>query len=595
MIRKLSCVLLLASQKVTNIAAFSSRTTASSFTSSNKILSRNLSRPNLPNQHRRSFANTNVALKMTSSSKEADADANLVHSRDVDAVYNAPVADGKRRAINSTVEFLITAMVGVPLFLTVVLPLSAVFQVGKKVLPVAESVPSVTDANANAKDVLEVEADSFPPISELTPLAERKYDAVLLGATGFTGGIAAKYMAQQYGCGKELKWAIAGRSQKKLDAIRQEIVNLGFAPAVDSIDTILVDTSQPSTVHGLVKDTRSIITTAGPFCKYGSNVVAFCARYGTNYADITGETGWNKEMIVKYEDLAKETGAKIVSLCGNDSIPWDMTTFKLRQLMSKECKDTISKVKCYDQFKGGISGGTIDTMLTMVDGKYVEPRFEFDPYLRTRDGKKSMNKSKNASSQLMTKSDTLGGHGEWTSPFVMAAVNGEVVKRSQALSEGGNGTGSGSTLTYEEYVVNPSFKEAFLGWFGPILGLTALLNPITGVPMRKFLLPKPGDGPTEKQREYGYLLVSGVGEGQNGSLVRSEFYFPGDPGYKETAKMVVESGLCLALEGDRLPEQGGGFFTPSVAMGDILLERLCKTGCKFASKVVRMPKLKSNL
>ena len=280
-------------------------------------------------------------MTSSTSSKEAEVDANLVHSRDVDAVYNAPVADGKRRALNSTVEFLITAMVGVPLFLTVVLPLSAVFQVGKKVLPVAvgssssseESVPLVTDANANAKDVLEVEADSFPPISELTPLAERKYDAVLLGATGFTGGIAAKYMAQRYGCGKELKWAIAGRSQKKLDAIRQEIVNLGFAPAIDSIDTILVDTSQPSTVHGLVKDTRSIITTAGPFCKYGSNVVAFCARYGTNYADITGETGWNKEMIVKYEDLAKETGAKIVSLCGNDSIPWDMTTFKLRQLM----------------------------------------------------------------------------------------------------------------------------------------------------------------------------------------------------------------------------------------------------------------------
>ena len=144
-------------------------------------------------------------------------------------------------------------------------------------------------------------------------------------------------------------------------------------------------------------------------------------------------------------------------------------------------------------------------------------------------------------------------------------------------------------------MVNPTFKEAFLGWFSPILGLTALLNPITGLPMRKFLLPKPGDGPTEKQRDRGYLLVSGVGEGENGSIVRSEFYFPGDPGYKETAKMVVESGLCLALERNRLPERGGGFFSPSVAMGDILLERLCKSGCQFASKVVRMPKLKSNL
>lgn len=271
----------------------------------------------------------------TNTSKSVkEADATLVHSRDVDAVYNAPLAAGKRRSTNSTMEFLVTAMVGVPLFLTIVLPLSAVFQVGKKVLPsgsdetVVEAIPP-----SESEDVLEVEKDSFPPISELKPLSERKYDAVLLGATGFTGGIAAKYMAQRYGCDRELKWAIAGRSQKKLDGIRQEIVDLGFAPSLDSIDTILVDTSQPSTLHDMVKDTRSIITTAGPFCKYGSNVVAFCARYGTNYADITGETGWNKEMIVKYDDIAKETGAKIVSLCGNDSIPWDMTAFKIRQLM----------------------------------------------------------------------------------------------------------------------------------------------------------------------------------------------------------------------------------------------------------------------
>jgi len=351
MIHKLSSsVLLLASQRVTHIAAFSTRTT---FTSSHQLLSRNLSLPNLPNNHHRTL--TDVPLKMSSTSTSKEADADLVHSRDVDGVYNAPLANGKRRSLNSTVEFLVTAMVGVPLFLTIVLPLSAVFQLGKKVLPSSgESVPLATDGNA--KDVLEVEADSFPPISELTPLADRKYDAVLLGATGFTGGIAAKYMAERYGCGKDLKWAIAGRSQKKLDAIRQEIVNLGFAPSVDSIDTILVDTSQPSTLHALVKNSRSVITTAGPFCKYGSNVVAFCARYGTNYADITGETGWNKEMIVKYEDLAKETGAKIVSLCGNDSIPWDMTAFKIRQLMREECKDTVTNVKCYDQFKGGISG-----------------------------------------------------------------------------------------------------------------------------------------------------------------------------------------------------------------------------------------------
>ncbi len=128
--------------------------------------------------------------------------------------------------------------------------------------------------------------------------------------------------------------------------------------------------------------------------------------------------------------------------------------------------------------------------------------------------------------------------------------------------------------------------------------MTALLNPITGTVFKKFILPKPGEGPDQKSMDRGYVLISGRGEGTNGSKVESELYFPGDPGYKETARMVAESGLCLALDLDKLPIEGGGFFSPSVAMGDVLLERLCTTGCKFASRVVKRPeeiKLKSKL
>jgi short subunit dehydrogenase-like uncharacterized protein len=325
--------------------------------------------------------------------------------------------------------------------------------------------------------------------------------------------------------------------------------------------------------------------------------VEYCARYGTNYVDITGEIGWNKEMIMKWDALAQQTGAKIVSLCGCDSIPWDLTYFKLAQMLQRDCQDAISKLTCYDELRGGISGGTVDTMLTFLEAKYQTPRFPFDPYYRKRDGSKSKNKSKDMSSQFIGRKIELDGtKSKWTNPFIMSSVNSELIKRSHALNDE-NMTGDGQPLIYRESNVQKSFKEAFVTWFGTVLGATALLNPITGVPIKKYLIPKPGEGPTEKEMSRGYLLVSGVGEGVKGSIVESEFYFPVDAGYKDTARMVSEAGLCLALDSEKLPVQGGGFYSPSMAMGDVLLERLCKSGCQFASRVVQMQgqKLKSKL
>ena len=270
----------------------------------------------------------------------------------------------------------------------------------------------------------------------------------------------------------------------------------------------------------------------------------------------------------------------------------DMTYFKLAQLLKDDCKDQIAKVRCYDEMKGGVSGGTIDTLLSFVENKYQQPRFDFDPYYKKVDGSKSRNKTKDISSQLMSKRNKDDGEEKWASPFVMSSVNSEVVKRSHAL----NDSLDGQALTYAESVVQVGFKEAFVTWFSPIFGVTALMNPVTGFSMKK-LLPKPGEGPREKDMKYGYLLVSGVGEGAKGSKVESELYFPSDPGYRDTARMVSEAGLCLALDSDKLPVQGGGFYSPSMAMGDALLERLCSTGCKFASRVVaiRDVKLQSKL
>ncbi len=290
-------------------------------------------------------------------------------------------------------------------------------------------------------------------------------------------------------------------------------------------------------------------------------------------------------MIMKWDEKARETGAKIVSLCGHDCIPWDITVYKLTQKLKEECNDPIKGVRIYDDIKGGISGGTIDTMMMGFNGEYKAPRFEFDPYYKKRDGSKSGSRVTNACSNVIRKSHKgdLGDANKWTTPFVMSMVNAELIKRSHVLNEN---VKDGQIITYKESAVQPDFKTAFMTFFGLAGGLTAMLNPLTAKMIQKML--PPGQGPNEKKLKYGYLLVSGVGEGVNGSKVETEFYFPNDPGYKDTARMVTEAGLCLALDSEKLPVQEGGFYTPSSGMGDALLDRLCMTGSKFASRVVKL-------
>lgn len=507
-----------------------------------------------------------------------------INSRDVESVRNAPKMDGKRPDKVSNGTFLITAVVGVPLWLTVIMPLTVVYQAGKKLLP------SSPEEEKKIEEIMSEE--TFPAVEDLKPQKDRKYDVVLLGCTGFTGRLAAIYIAKTY---PDLSWALAGRSQAKLDKLKKELEDMNLSDMdVSKIDTLIVDTAKPNTLHKLADDTKTVITTAGPFWKYGSNVVEFCAKYGTNYVDITGETDWNKYMIMKWDKTAEETGAKIISLCGHDCIPWDLTCHKLAQVMKEECDDSIKEVRCYDDLRGGISGGTVDTMLGFIEGNNKTPRFDFDPYYKKRDGSKSNSRAKNVSSQIMGQThENDFEEKKWTVPFFMTAVNAEVVKNSHAHSEY---VTDGEKITYSESAVQPGFKEAFVKFFGAAIGFTAMMNPITLKPMKK-ILPKPGEGPSKKSLEYGYLLVSGVGEGVKGSKVETELYFPKDAGYKDTARMVVEAGLCLALDSDKLPVQGGGFFTPAIGMGDALLERLCKTGSKFASRVVKVQggNLKSKL
>ena len=513
-----------------------------------------------------------------------------VHSTDIESVQNQLKVDGKKVVTSSNTSFLTTAIIGVPAFLTL-LPLTVAYQTGKSLFSNSEkSSHKVVDDPLIASSEESI-GEKFPSLDEIKPKTERKYDIVLLGCTGFTGRLAAIYIAKTYRINQSVKWAIAGRSQAKLSKLKNEL-NKYVSNASETLDTIIVDTTDPSTMHDLVQNTKCVVTTAGPFWKYGSKVVEFCVKYGTDYVDTTGETGWNKEMIMKWNNLAVKTGSKIISLCGMDSIPWDLSFYKLSQLVKKGSNgdgDYLVKVKFFDEMKGGISGGTIDTMISIaIDQNYKEKKYDCDPYCQGIHGDKISHKLKDVSPALPQRS--LRADGRWTIPWLMGMVNSEVVKRSNVLLTDQIATKHNATprtnVKYEEYWVQQTFKEAFVTWFGTVITATALLNPLIGTPVKKYLLPKPGQGPDDVALKKGYLLLNAIGESKNGTRVESSMYFPNDPGYADTARMVTESGLCLALDSDKLPVQEGGFYTPAIGMGDALMERLCATGCKFASRII---------
>jgi short subunit dehydrogenase-like uncharacterized protein len=353
----------------------------------------------------------------------------------------------------------------------------------------------------------------------------------------------------------------------KVDLYRDSVSNQSFSHPTNS---------DPSTLPGLVKNTRAVSTTAGPFEKYGSPVVEFCAKYGTSYADITGEASWSKHMILHWEETAQRTGAKVVSCCGSDSIPWDLSTMAIEQALPEG--ETLKKVTFVDELESKASGGTIATMLMNLQGRSRgEPKADMDQFLRLPDGSKSALKF-SFQPPLLPKKLTEPAHssGLYGAFFVLCLCNAEVVKRGVAQRL------VATEVTYQEYGRQPDFKSALAATLGLPLALVMLLNPITKF-FVEMVLPDPGDGPTMEDMENNYFgCTVGYGEGTKGTKVESAMYFPQDQGYLHTARMVVESGLCLAL--DNGANSKGGFFAPSTGMGQALLNRLRKTGTYFAVK-----------
>ena len=387
---------------------------------------------------------------------------------------------------------------------------------------------------------------------------EREYDIIVWGASGFTGRLVVDYMAEHQ-ANSNLKWAVAGRNPQKL----QQIL------AGRDIPVLTADSGDEASIIALVQQARVILTAVGPYARYGSSLVAACAKHGTHYCDLTGEVHWMREMITAHQEEAKSTGARIVHTCGFDSIPSDLGVYFLQRHMLKTHGVPARQIKYRPRaFSGGFSGGTIDSMIAMMEKAQEDKTISkqlADPYV-LNDTQRGLDGPDRMSAYYDEDFDS------WVGPFVMAGVNTRVVRRSAELLNGLYGR----DFQYNEGTLSGKGAGGFLGATGIGVGsgvfVGAASRSFTRSLMQKFL-PKPGEGPSDDASNNGYYDIELFGQHPTDSSKNVRIRVKGDkdPGYGSTSKMIAESALALAQ--DDLPV-AGGFWTPASAMGDQLLQRL---------------------
>ena len=398
--------------------------------------------------------------------------------------------------------------------------------------------------------------------------ATRDLDVVLFGATGFVGKLTAEYLARA--APDEARIGLAGRSQKKLEDVRDEL----GARAADW-PLIVADAADREALDKLAERTRAVATTVGPYRRYGMPLVEACAAVGTHYADLTGEPLFMRETVERLDAPAKESGARIVHTCGFDSIPSDIGVLTLHEAAG-ELTDTTLVVR---RLRGGVSGGTLASLKGTVDDVKKDrslAKVLRDPYALSPD--------QDAEPQLGKEADLRGAEyseelGTWFGPFVMAAVNTRVVRRSNALQD----WAYGRRFRYREVMdfgAGVIGRCKALGTGGGVVALTAGL----ALPPSRFVLdrvlPDPGEGPKEDLVRRGFFVIEIHARTPAGERHVCRVEAQGDPGYGATSVMLGESALCLALDGDRLPDRAG-VLTPATAMGSVLAGRLRAAGQTF--------------
>ena len=382
----------------------------------------------------------------------------------------------------------------------------------------------------------------------------RDLDIVLFGATGFTGSLTAEYLAQHAPAG--LRWALAGRNPEKLAAVRDRLVEIDAGLA--DLELLAADATDPVSLAAVAERTRVVATTVGPYLTHGEPLVAACAAAGTGYVDLTGEPEFVDRMYAAYHETAVRTGARIVHACGFDSIPHDLGAyFTVRQLPS----DRPITLRGVVRAGAMVSGGTFHSALTALS----RPRQMREASAARRQAEVRPEGRSSWAVGSKPRRDPVLGY--WLLP--LPTIDPIIVARSDAALPA-----YGPKFRYSHFAGTKTLRYAV----GGAAVISALGAAAQVKPLRNLLLGRlqPGDGPDEARREKSWFKVDFVGEAGD-TRIRTRVS-GGDPGYGETAKMLAESALCLALDDN--PDVAGQL-TTAQAMGDHLLDRLQKAGLRF--------------
>ena len=386
------------------------------------------------------------------------------------------------------------------------------------------------------------------------PTSEREFDIVLFGATGFTGALTAEYLARNAPAG--LRWALAGRSPEKLEKVRADLADVD--PELKQLELLHADSTDPSSLADVARRARVLITTVGPYLTYGEPLVAACAEAGTDYVDLTGEPEFVDRMYVAHHATAEKTGARIVHACGFDSVPHDLGAyFTVKQLPADQPITLRGVVRASGMFSGGTFHSAVTPMSRVRQMKEASAA-------RRRMEPRPEGRSSRAVAAKPRRDDVLG---YWLLP--LPTIDPFVVARSgSALAS------YGPDFRYSHFAGTKTLRFAAGGAAAATtIGAVAQVKPLRNLLLGRV---KQGEGPDEARRDRSWFRVDFVGEA-GGQTVHTRVS-GGDPGYGETAKMLAESALCLALDDN---PRTAGQVTTAQAMGENLMTRLQMAGIAF--------------
>ncbi|MEU4220848.1 saccharopine dehydrogenase NADP-binding domain-containing protein [Actinoplanes sp. NPDC026623] len=407
----------------------------------------------------------------------------------------------------------------------------------------------------------------------------RDLDVVIYGATGFVGVLVAGHLAAHAPAGTRI--ALAGRSAERLEELRAKL-------GVDW-PVLVADAADATALAEMAAAAHVVLTTVGPYAKYGRVLAHACAAAGTDYVDLTGEVLFARDSIDENHELARSTGARIVHSCGFDSIPSDLGVHVLHARVAEDgAGELTGTTLVVTSLRGGVSGGTIDSLrhqLDVVKKDRALRRLAAGPYSLSPAPAEEPDLGRQDDLAAPRAADVDPSLRGSLAPFVMAPYNTRVVRRSNAL----RGFAYGREFRYREAMSMGTSPLSPLLAAMTKVGLGALALGLSLPPTRYVLdriLPKPGEGPDERARREGHFTVDLFTRTTTGARYKARIRAKGDPGYAATAVMLGESALALVHDRAALPDSPGGVLTPATGIGDALVARLRAAGLQITAAAI---------